>query len=85
MIESGHHPAFACGFGHPSGRDPRLADWDDGLSVSSKGEFAMTDNVGERAKLVAVRAYERFRFRRLEKVCAHFRSYPHQYVFDFMK
>nr|WP_303694230.1 hypothetical protein [Brevundimonas subvibrioides] len=45
----------------------------------------MTDNVGERAKLVAVRAYERFRFRRLEKVCAHFRSYPHQYVFDFMK
>jgi hypothetical protein len=38
-----------------------------------------------RAKLVPVRAYERTRFRRLEKVRAHFRSYPHQYVFDFMK
>lgn len=45
----------------------------------------MTDKVIERAKLVAVRAYERIRFRRLEKVRAHFRSYPHQYVFDFMK
>lgn len=38
-----------------------------------------------REKLVPVRAYERTRRRRLEKVRAHFRSYPHQYVFDFMK
>jgi hypothetical protein len=45
----------------------------------------MSDHSEQRAKLVAVRAYERVRFRRLEKVCAHFRSYPHQYVFDFMK
>lgn len=37
------------------------------------------------AKSVPVRAYERVRFRRLEKVRAHFRSYPHQYKFDFMK
>lgn len=44
----------------------------------------MTDVI-ERAKLVAVRAYERVRFRRLEKVRAHTRSHPHQYVFDFMK
>ena len=45
----------------------------------------MADNTVDRVKLVAVRVYERVRFRRLEKVCAHFRSYPHQYVFDFMK
>lgn len=45
----------------------------------------MTDNTVDRVKLVAVRAYERVRLRRLEKVCAHFRSYPHQYVLDFMK
>lgn len=38
-----------------------------------------------RGKVVLVRAYERTRYRRLEKVRAHFRSYPHQYVFDFMK
>lgn len=38
-----------------------------------------------RAKLVPVRAYERTRLRRLERVRAHFRSYPHQYTFDFMK
>lgn len=39
----------------------------------------------KQAKLVAVRAYERVRFQRLEKVRAHYRSYPHQYAFDFMK
>jgi len=52
---------------------------------SAAKETAMADNTVDRVKLVAVRAYERVRFRRLEKVCAHFRSYPHQYVFDFMK
>lgn len=45
----------------------------------------MANYAHEREKLVAVRAYERTRNRRLEQVCAHFRSYPHQYVFDFMK
>lgn len=44
----------------------------------------MADHACEREKLVAVRAYERTRNRRLEKVRAHFRSYPHQYAFDFM-
>lgn len=45
----------------------------------------MADQSDKRAKLVSVRAYERVRFRRLEKVCAHFRSHPGQLVFDFMK
>jgi hypothetical protein len=38
-----------------------------------------------RVKLVPVRSYDRVRFARLERVRAHFRSFPHQYVFDFMK
>lgn len=36
-----------------------------------------------RPGLVAVRAYVRTRFGRLEWVRAHFRSYPGQMAFDF--
>jgi hypothetical protein len=43
------------------------------------------DTTMERLKLVPVRAYQRTRLKRLEQVRAHFRSLPHQYVFDFMK
>lgn len=34
-------------------------------------------------KLIAVRAYVRLRFGRLEHVCAHWRSWPGQLAFDF--
>lgn len=34
-------------------------------------------------KSVFVRAYRRLRFGRLEFVCQHYRSLPHQYSFGF--
>lgn len=37
----------------------------------------------ERPKVVFVRAYTRWRFRRNEHVCAHWRSKPHQLSFGF--
>lgn len=37
----------------------------------------------DRAKDVFVRAYQRVRFRRVENVCPHWRSRPHQLKFDF--
>lgn len=36
-----------------------------------------------KSKVVKVRAYVRFRFGRLERVCSHFRSWPRQLSFDF--
>lgn len=37
----------------------------------------------QKLKLVAVRAYGRLRFGRLEQVRAHWRSWPNQMSFDF--
>jgi hypothetical protein len=34
-------------------------------------------------RFVEVRAYERFRFGRIEHVCAHTRHWPNQLAFDF--
>jgi hypothetical protein len=39
--------------------------------------------VHSRVKSVFVHAYIRTRFGRLEHVSAHFRSWPHQYTFNF--
>jgi len=36
-----------------------------------------------KTKSVFVRAYRRFRFGRLEFVCQHYRSLPHQYSLGF--
>jgi len=43
----------------------------------------MARSLYERTKGVFVRAYTRLRFGRIETVCAHWRSYPHQLAFSF--